>query len=43
MSHRGRSVNNGQGATYGNGAGGPTRDWQLEIVRLEPPHWWRMV
>ena len=38
----GRSVNNGAGA--GNqGAGGPVRDWQLEIVRLEPPHWWRMV
>jgi hypothetical protein len=37
----GKSVNNGQGECQ-TGAGGPARDWQPAIVRLEPPHWRRL-
>jgi hypothetical protein len=37
-----RSVNNGQGISESD-AGGPARDWQLQIVRQLQAHWWRFI
>jgi hypothetical protein len=37
----GRSVAVGASPANGNGLGGPTRDWQLQMARQAAEHWWK--
>jgi hypothetical protein len=38
-----KSTSQGASHTNGNGLGGPSRDWQLDLVRHTEEHWWWRV